>query len=243
MTCASRRAVAALAICTVVGCASGDNTRRADDRPLAQRLNSAEDSPASLLPPWWRNAVEASASTVWTLDGNVQDGPDLFVSGSVVSVQGVAGIAEAGDQPNTGGRPAFVEFNSPKAVTDVVAITIKVDEGVAELAGTVPPEVRVVLSMPAPTDLESARRELEQVARLGAIVFKSPYSEPGTPYYDVLDSYFLGPVVEGRVEFGTFGLTSEFFRPESVAIADMIQGAGQIELIFTGELGPQRADT
>lgn len=222
--------------------ACGDDSQRSlDDRPLAERLGGGLDAPVSTTAPWWRSAVEASPSTRWTVDGVVNAGADLFVVGQVTAVDGLVGIAESGSTPNDGAPPTFVEFNGEKALTDVLAVDIKIDSGVAADGGSLPATVRIVLSVAAPTDLESARAELMSIGSVGAIIYRSPFATDENNVYEVLDSFFIGQADADTVRFGELTQGGEFFKPETVSISDIIAGAGQIDLITVKDLGLVRA--
>lgn len=233
------RAFAGLALLAslVCACSTGSSTEL-DSRPLADRIDGLPEAPVSVVDGWFESAVEASPQTRFVLDGEIADAADLFVVGPVVSVTGLGALPEESRAPMD-----YIEFNSPDAATDFVALEIEVEVGVTESGAPPPTRVDVVMALPAPTDVESLARELAEVGRVGAIVFAAigVPDEIQLDLYQVLDSYYIGPVDGDEVTFGTWMRGFEGMGVRTASVDEITRGAGVIELTSSGG-GVRRLD-
>ena len=208
----------------LVGCGDGKSNEIFDSRPLSERSHS--DAPVmSVQTAWWRNAVEASPSTIWRFNGERQRQGTLLVRGTVVSVE--PGFAFNASGPETG----RLSFNSQDAEVDVVIIHLRVSDGTSEKQNF-PHEVKIALPLPAPTDLPSLAKELATYGELAAILYPAVALSGPSELFEILDSRYFGPMdAEGMVTFGSLleGVVVGV-KPEVVAFQALKVGAGTIDL-------------
>jgi hypothetical protein len=231
-------AAAVIAIVAVAGIAflvGRDGGPEPDDRPLAQRLAPASESPAETLPPWWTSPVELSPATRVTLDGELQaNDRSVFAVGTVTDVVPITGTVWR-DEPMIEGQAGTwvltVPFNDPEADRAVVGVLLSVSDGVAGGDSDLPEAMTVELSLPSPTDVDTLRDELVGMQLAGLFSRLPEVAYPDDIWQAHPALYSAGEWL-GRVEGDTIvGLVPGVgFDLQPTPIAEMLVGAGDITL-------------
>ena len=156
--------VAFLVAVASAACASGDSGPDLSSAPVARQIVAATGH-ASTVSTWYSSPVEATPLTTYVIDGEEKPNPvsDLFVVGTVLSVDGGMGYSWPDGPQVAGGEPteATHGFNHEDAWISTVYVTVSIDSSLyRDAAFASLQEVKIGLALSSPVNLDSLRTEL-----------------------------------------------------------------------------------
>ena len=215
-----------------------DSSEHDSSAPVAEQIGAATGH-ALTVSTWYSSPVEATPLTTYVIDGDEKPNPvsDLFVVGTVLSVNGGMGYSWPDGPQEAGGEPteATHAFNHEDAWISTVHLTVSIESSLyRDAAFASLQEVKIGLALSSPVNLDSLRTELIG-QRIAAPLLTNDKTffrqEPGV-YGVLLSGEMLGFVGDGGMV--SFPALTSLHHPSSglheYSLADLLNPPTRILL-------------